>query len=122
MSSRGCRIYIGNLPKDCREKDIDRAFRTYGRIRDVLLKAGYGFVEYDDSRDADDAVHEMDGRSLLGTRIIVEMARGTRRDRSGDRRRGRYGPPTRTKYRVIVENLSTRISWQFGPSRVREDA
>ena len=24
----------------------------------------------------------------------------------------RYGPPTRTENRVIVENLSSRVSWQ----------
>merc|ERR1719233_2583618 len=24
----------------------------------------------------------------------------------------KYGPPTRTDYRVVVENLSTRVSWQ----------
>merc|ERR1719402_823534 len=24
----------------------------------------------------------------------------------------KYGPPTRTDYRVLVENLSTRVSWQ----------
>lgn len=24
----------------------------------------------------------------------------------------RYGPPTRTEYRLVVENLSSRISWQ----------
>ena len=24
----------------------------------------------------------------------------------------KYGPPTRTNYRVIVENLSSRVSWQ----------
>lgn len=44
------------------------------------------------------------------------------RSRSRDRRGGRdgnrpvwlekYGPPTRTEYRVIVENLSSRVSWQ----------
>jgi len=119
MSGRGCRVYIGNLPKDCREKDIDRCFRTFGRIRDILVKTGYGFVEFDDHRDADDAVYDMDGRDLLGERITVEIARGTRRERSRDRRRGsrapwmdKYGPPTRTKYRVTVENLSTRVSWQ----------
>lgn len=26
--------------------------------------------------------------------------------------RDRYGPPTRTEYRLIVENLSSRCSWQ----------
>ena len=32
-----------------------------------------------------------------------------------DRRRpwvDKYGPPQRTNYRVIVENLSSRVSWQ----------
>jgi len=119
MSGRGCRIYIGNLAKDCREKDVERKFEKYGRIRDVLVKYGYGFVEYDDSRDAEDAVHGMDGRDFLGERCQVEIARGTRRDRSRDRKRGsrapwmdKYGPPQRTKYKVTVENLSTRVSWQ----------
>jgi len=29
-----------------------------------------------------------------------------------DDRNDRYGPPTRTNYRLIVENLSSRVSWQ----------
>jgi len=122
MSSRGARIYVGNLPKDCREKDLERKFRDFGRLRDVLVKAGYGFVEYDDHRDADDAVYEMHHRDFMGERISVEFARGTRRDRSADRSRGsrapwldKYGPPTRSKYRMIVENLSSRVSWQSNP-------
>merc|ERR1712130_1005796 len=46
-------------------------------------------------------------------------SRSRDRDRRGDRRDGgrpiwldKYGPPTRTDYRVIVENLSSRVSWQ----------
>lgn len=31
---------------------------------------------------------------------------------SRDDRNDRYGPPTRTNYRLIVENLSSRVSWQ----------
>lgn len=34
------------------------------------------------------------------------------RDDDSYQRGGRYGPPTRTDYRVLVENLSSRISWQ----------
>ena len=78
--------------------------------------------EFDDYRDADDAVYELNGRDLLGARVVVEHARGPRRDRdaygghsSRDRRRpwvDKYGPPTRTNYRVYVENLSSRVSWQ----------
>lgn len=36
--SKGCRIYVGNLPSDCREKDLDRFFKGYGRKTDVLIK------------------------------------------------------------------------------------
>ena len=53
-------------------------FPRYGKLREVALKNGYGFVEFDDYRDADDAVHDLDGKDLLGCRIRVEMARERR--------------------------------------------
>ncbi|XP_012256071.1 serine-arginine protein 55 isoform X7 [Athalia rosae] len=146
----GTRVYVGGLPYGTRERDLEKFFRGYGRFRDVLIKNGYGFVEFDDYRDADDAVYELNGKELLGERITVERARGTPRGsdqwRYGDSRGGygdsrrsarddmrhdrdsvnrntrtassykqslpRYGPPTRTEYRLTVENLSSRVSWQ----------
>ncbi|KAG8034932.1 hypothetical protein G9C98_008008 [Cotesia typhae] len=139
----GTRVYVGGLPYGTRERDLERFFRGYGRFRDVLIKNGYGFVEFEDYRDADDAVYELNGKELLGERITVERARGTPRGsdqwRYGDSRGGygdsrrsadsvnrntrtassykqslpRYGPPTRTEYRLTVENLSSRVSWQI---------
>ena len=38
------RLYVGGIPSDCRERDIDKFFRKYGRISDVLMKNGYAFV------------------------------------------------------------------------------
>jgi len=84
MSSPG-RIYIGQLSNHTRERDIEDAFGRYGRISRVDLKNGYGFVEFEDARDADDAVRDMDRRTLDGARIIVEHARGGGR-RDNDRR------------------------------------
>lgn len=40
-------------------------------------------MEFEDSRDADDAVYELNGKDLCGERVIVEHARGPRRDREG---------------------------------------
>ncbi len=40
----GTRVYIGGLPYGVREKDLERFFKGYGRIRDILIKNGYGFV------------------------------------------------------------------------------
>lgn len=87
------RIYVGRLSYQVREKDVERFFRGFGRIRDINLKNGFGFVvcactpapycvfnraycclpvfllqEFDDPRDADDAVYECNGRELLGER------------------------------------------------------
>lgn len=50
--------------------------------RFCLLSCRYGFVEFDDLRDADDAVYELNGKDLCGERVIVEHARGPRRDGS----------------------------------------
>uniref|UniRef100_UPI0037E94A70 serine/arginine-rich splicing factor 6-like isoform X2 n=1 Tax=Semicossyphus pulcher TaxID=241346 RepID=UPI0037E94A70 len=115
------RVYIGRLSYHVREKDIQRFFSGYGKLMEIDLKNGYGFVEFEDNRDADDAVYELNGKELCGERVIVEHARGPRRDRDGygsgyssRSRTGRdkYGPPVRTEYRLIVENLSSRCSWQ----------
>ncbi|XP_063529556.1 serine-arginine protein 55 isoform X3 [Cydia strobilella] len=122
----GSRVYVGGLPFGVRDRDLEKFFKGFGRIRDILIKNGYGFVEFEDYRDADDAVYELNGKDLLGERVVVEPARGidrsadrNRRDRHSERDRGRgsrdnyrYGPPTRTEYRLVVENLSSRISWQ----------
>lgn len=40
----------------------------------------YGFVEFDDPRDADDAVYDLNGKELCGERVIVEHTKGPRRD------------------------------------------
>jgi len=119
------RVYIGNISDDARERDVEKFFKGYGKLREVSLKNGYGFVEFDDDRDADDACHDLDGKELLGGRIRVELAR--ERGRGGGGRFGRSpprggrgrspirrgNPPGRkTNYRIIVENLSSRTSWQ----------
>ncbi|XP_066246086.1 serine-arginine protein 55-like isoform X1 [Euwallacea similis] len=115
MSSR---VYVGGIPYETRERDLENFFRGFGRIRDVLIKNGrYGFVEFDDYRDAEDAVYELHGKKLLGLRVSVEMARGRPRGRdqewfSSRDHRPRQGPPVRTNYRIFVENLSSGVSWQ----------
>ena len=60
--SRGCRVYIGNMPSGARERDLEKFFNKFGRPTDVLLKQNFGFVEFEDYRDADDAVYELNGK------------------------------------------------------------
>lgn len=124
MSRGGTRVYFGRLPRDTRERDLERFVRGFGRIREVSIKLGYGFVEFDDPRDADDCVYDLNGRELLGERVLVEHAKNPSRtmdygyrssapsSNSRPQRRGRT-PPLRTEHRLAVENLSSRINWQM---------
>lgn len=38
------RIYVGRLSSRASERDVEHFFRGYGRIRDIVLKNGFGFV------------------------------------------------------------------------------
>ena len=108
------KVYIGNLPDDVSEREVDKLLKSYGRFDNIVLKGNYAFVEFEDSRDAEDCVKDLDGAREFGNRLRLEHAKDSKlssRRRSPPRRRG--NPPGRkTGYRVIVENMSTKTSWQ----------
>lgn len=43
------------------------------------LLSGFAFVEYEDNRDAEDAVRGLDGTRIAGSRVRVEMSHGRSR-------------------------------------------
>ena len=64
------RLFVGNLPNDIREREVDDLFFKFGRIRDISVrtprdKPGYAFIEFDDDRDADDAQYDRDNYMVL---------------------------------------------------------
>ena len=44
------RVFIGGLNPRARESDVERFFNGYGRLREISLKNGYGFVKFSDRR------------------------------------------------------------------------
>ena len=92
MSREKTRLYIGGLSRRTRASDLDSHFGRFGRIRDIEIKSDYAFIEFQNNRDADDAIHDMHRRTIDGQKIIVEWA-GVRRERSRgpyDRDRGGF--------------------------------
>ena len=80
------RIYVGGLSRRTGTRTLEKIFQRYGHIRDLDLKNEYAFIvpftqEYDDARDASDAIDDMDRQRVDGSKIIVELA-GSRKDRS----------------------------------------
>ncbi|KAJ6334489.1 hypothetical protein OIU78_011383, partial [Salix suchowensis] len=178
MSSRASRtLYVGNLPGDIREKEVEDLFYkgfvlswtityyTYlngtiklllklngeapssldcatgdkmiigvtknrdgrcmimGPVAHIDLKIpprppGYAFVEFEEARDAEDAIRGRDGYDFDGHRLRVELAHGGRGNSSSDRHsshsggRGRGGVSRRSEYRVVVTGLPSSASWQ----------
>uniref|UniRef100_A0A1J3IMC0 Serine/arginine-rich splicing factor SR30 n=1 Tax=Noccaea caerulescens TaxID=107243 RepID=A0A1J3IMC0_NOCCA len=119
MSRRWNRtIYVGNLPGDTRMREVEDLFYKYGPIVDIDLKIpprppGYAFVEFEDPRDADDAIYGRDGYDFDGCRLRVEIARSGRRgSSSADRYSGSRAPSRRSDFRVLVTGLPPSASWQ----------
>ncbi|XP_064394758.1 probable splicing factor, arginine/serine-rich 5 [Halichondria panicea] len=73
-------LFVGRLPRSCQEKDLEDIFYRYGKMLRCDIKTGlkmsYGFIEYEDKRDAEDAIDGEHGRDMMGSRIVVEWARG----------------------------------------------
>ncbi|GJJ73849.1 hypothetical protein EMPS_06207 [Entomortierella parvispora] len=69
-------VYVGHLSPRTERRDVEELFEKYGRVVSVELKhGGFAFVEYEDPRDADDAVNKLNGYELDGNRISVEWSR-----------------------------------------------
>uniref|UniRef100_A0A1I8C2J0 RRM domain-containing protein n=1 Tax=Meloidogyne hapla TaxID=6305 RepID=A0A1I8C2J0_MELHA len=85
------KVYVGGLPEDATSEELDDAFHKFGRIRKIWVARrppGFAFVEFDDGRDAEDAVRALDGSRICGVKARVELAVG---GRGGGGRGGRGG-------------------------------
>ncbi|GAA5887280.1 hypothetical protein JCM5296_004586 [Sporobolomyces johnsonii] len=132
----GRRLYIGRVPPQASRRDLEEYFGTHGRLVDVRVMSGFAFLEYDQLRDAEQAVQDFDKKEFMGERLLVEFAKPPRSmvdDRFGGPRYGgppppRYGggyggggydmpprnPPARagSGYRLVVSGLRDGTSWQ----------
>mmetsp|Transcript_13620 Transcript_13620/g.32240 ORF Transcript_13620/g.32240 Transcript_13620/m.32240 type:complete len:192 (-) Transcript_13620:1305-1880(-) len=116
------RVFVGNLPQDIRERELEDLFYKFGRILEIDLKLpprppGFAFIEFEDPRDASAAVQGRDGYDFYGTRLRVELARGgSGRSTYGGGRRADRGysaaPPPNAEFRVNVFGLPPTASWQ----------
>jgi RNA recognition motif-containing protein len=74
-------IHVGNLSFDTNEEDLKKFFSKYGKVTDSYIvrrggrPRGYGFIEFDSSVSADNAL-AANGNTLDGRNINIEKARG----------------------------------------------
>jgi RNA recognition motif-containing protein len=83
-------IYVGNLPFQTTEQDLDQAFSAYGQVERVQIvkdretgqARGFAFVEMPVDAEADRAMAALNGADLGGRTLTVNEAR-PREPRSG---------------------------------------
>lgn len=64
-----CKVYIGNLGNNANKYELEDCFGKYGPLKNVWVARnppGFAFVEFEDTRDAEDAVRGLDGTRVCG--------------------------------------------------------
>ncbi|XP_078159963.1 serine/arginine-rich SC35-like splicing factor SCL30A isoform X2 [Carex rostrata] len=80
-------LLVRNLRRNCRPDDLRRPFGQFGRLKDIYLPRdyntgdprGFGFIQYYDPRDAEEAKYQLDGQILLGREMTVVLTEENRK-------------------------------------------
>ncbi|OEH73987.1 serine/arginine-rich splicing factor 2 [Cyclospora cayetanensis] len=87
MANRSTSLLVRNLRYETSPEKVRSVFERVGRVKDVYLPIdhttreprGFGFVEYFDEKDAQDAVREFDRFVLDGNELSVIIAQDRRK-------------------------------------------
>jgi RNA recognition motif-containing protein len=97
------RIYVGNLPYEVTEDELQQEFQAFGEVTSVSIitdkfsgrPKGFAFVEMGSDSESEAAITGMNGKAMGERTIVVNEARPRPDNRSGgsygDRRSGGYG-------------------------------
>jgi len=88
-------IYVGNLPYDATDADLQQLFQNYGTVTSARVvtdkfsgrSKGFGFVEMPNRAEAEKAIQTTNGTDLMGPSLRVNESQP--RPKSDDRRGGR---------------------------------
>ncbi|XP_033646242.1 serine/arginine-rich splicing factor 7-like isoform X2 [Asterias rubens] len=92
------RIYIGDINSETTRTDLERIFKKFGSLFEVWLARYpplFAFVAFKKRRDAEDAVREMNGETINGSRVQVNIARPRNRGRTSFGRSSFHDPEIR---------------------------
>ena len=67
-------IYVGGLGNNVSKYELEDIFNRYGKLKNVWVARnppGFAFVEFEDERDAEDAVKALDGTRIGGQKAVV---------------------------------------------------
>ena len=77
------KLYVGGLAYSITDQELERLFAEQGKVvsatvikdRDSGQSKGFGFVEMEDLKEAQNAIRELNGKEFNGRSIMVNQAR-----------------------------------------------
>ncbi len=84
------KLFVGNLAFSATQADVEALFSDYGELNEVRLitdrdsgqSRGFAFVTFAAQKDAESAL-EMDGKSVNGRNLVVNIAKEKTKGRPG---------------------------------------
>ena len=77
------RLYVGNLPYETTEEELQGMFTTHGQVESVTIimdrytgrSKGFGFVELPEAEEAQAAIEALNGTDFNGRPLTVNEAK-----------------------------------------------
>jgi cold-inducible RNA-binding protein len=87
------KLFVGGLSWNTSDEDLRAAFAAHGDVteakvitdRETGRSRGFGFVTFADAGDAQDAIKQLNGSTLDGRTLNVNVAQDKARDGGGSR-------------------------------------
>ncbi|MDH3413425.1 MAG: RNA-binding protein [Gammaproteobacteria bacterium] len=84
------KLFVGNLAFSATQDDVEALFADYGELNEVRLitdrdsgqSRGFAFVTFAAQKDAESAL-EMDGKTINGRNLVVNIAKEKTKTRTG---------------------------------------
>ena len=93
------RLYIGNLPQNLKNKELEELFSTIGKgirfkavlDRDTKACRGFGFANVNDEKLAEEVIEKLNGFDFNGSNLRVERSERKESNSSSGRRNNSSG-------------------------------
>ena len=95
----GTKLYVGNLPFNTTENELQELFSQAGAVQEVTLmqdrftgkSRGFAFITMGSEEDAQNAISKLNGQAMEGRPLTVNEARPREQRAPGGGGRGGYG-------------------------------
>ncbi|XP_037651204.1 serine/arginine-rich splicing factor 10-like isoform X2 [Sebastes umbrosus] len=99
-------LFVRNISDESRPEDLRREFGRYGPIVDVYIPLdfytrrprGFAYIQFEDVRDAEDALHSLDRKWVCGRQIEIQFAQGDRKTPNQMKSKERHSPGRSSRY------------------------